>query len=216
MFEPQAERQEGPEAADQSASRLSFALQISGEHRTTGLLGLPAALHALLIVLYCIQARLLYHEAAGVVSQNSSSKNCGQDRVQLLQEASQYAARATELAPNSLSCAALRATLAINLLVEESALLTPSLSSSSSSSSGSKKPGAQPTTLEVKCQELRERFRSGLHVCRTALESPNPCMFEPVINMTTSTHTTCDPCSLVRSIGFLVGLAEGLSCDSVK
>jgi hypothetical protein len=152
-----------------------------------------------------MQARLLYHEAAGVVSQNSSSKNCGQDRVQLLQEASQYAARATELAPNSLSCAALRATLAINLLVEESALLTPSLSSnstSSSSGSGTKKPGAQPTTLEKKCQELRERFRSGLVVCRTALESLNPCMFEPVINMTTSTHTTCDPCSLVRPAAF--------------
>lgn len=44
-------------------------------------------------------------------------------RSQLLNEALEHAATATRLAPDSLSCAALRAAIVINLLIEESAAL---------------------------------------------------------------------------------------------
>jgi hypothetical protein len=113
-------------------------------------------------------------------------------RIQLLQEAYEHAVEATSLAPNSLSCAALRATLAINLLVEESALLNPSNKPA--------KKGQGMSTLDKKCQELRERFRGSIDACRTALEHASPVMVEPVITMITSTHTTCDPCSLVSNM----------------
>lgn len=116
-------------------------------------------------------------------------------RIQLLQEAYEHAVEATALAPNSLSCAALRATLAINLLVEESALLNPSNKPA--------KKGQGVSALDKKCQELRERFKGSIDACRTALEHPSPVMVEPVITMITSTHTTRDPCSLVScGLGF--------------
>lgn len=96
------------------------------------------------------QARVLYHEAAGILGTpgasplgaggGASSSGAGsaaaaaaapatevacpaEQRSQLLREALQQAACATELAPDSLSCAALRATIAINLLIEESAAM---------------------------------------------------------------------------------------------
>jgi hypothetical protein len=141
-----------------------------------------------------IQARLIYHDAAGSSSPCSVAAGTSSNRVQLLQEAYELAAASTALAPNSLSCAALRATLAINLLVEESALTgAPPLAGTS----GRRAP-EQPTTLDRKCHELRARFHSSLDACRTALEHKSPMLMEPIITLTTPTHTTCDPCSLVR------------------
>jgi len=139
-----------------------------------------------------MQARLIYHEAAGSINPGTVGSSTSLKRIQLLQEAYEHAADATDLAPNSLSCAALRATLAINLLVEESALLNPSKSTKKG------QPGGM-SALDIKCQELRERFKGSIDACRTALEHPNPQMVEPVITMITTTHTTCDPCSLVSS-----------------
>lgn len=136
-----------------------------------------------------LQARLIYHEAAGSISPGTVGSGSSLKRIQLLQDAYEHAAEATVLAPNSLSCAALRATLAINLLVEESALLNPT------SKPGKKSSGV--SALDKKCQELRDRFRGSIDACRVALEHPNPEMVEPVITMITATHTTCDPCSLV-------------------
>jgi hypothetical protein len=138
-----------------------------------------------------LQARLIYHEAAGSINPGTVGSGSSLKRIQLLQEAYEHAVEATSLAPNSLSCAALRATLAINLLVEESALLNPSNKPA--------KKGQGMSTLDKKCQELRERFRGSIDACKTALEHPSPVMVEPVITMITSTHTTCDPCSLVSS-----------------
>eukprot|EP00878_Enallax_costatus_P033649 GHUV01037191.1.p1 GENE.GHUV01037191.1~~GHUV01037191.1.p1 ORF type:complete len:240 (+),score=61.69 GHUV01037191.1:484-1203(+) len=135
-------------------------------------------------------ARLIYHEAAGSISPGTVGSGSSLKRIQLLQEAYEHAADATALAPNSLSCAALRATLAINLLVEESALLNPSNKPA--------KKGSGMSTLDRKCQELRERFRGSIEACRVALEHSNPVMVEPVITMITATHTTCDPCSLLQ------------------
>lgn len=166
-------------------------------------------------------ARLLYHEAASTAGSGDAaaaaaaaapagSAATSLRRIQLLQEAYDHASVATALAPNSLSCAALRATLAINLLVEESALLTPASSSSSNpGGSSSGEPGGhaaaqqqqQLSALDSKCQQLRERFRDSITACRAALEHANPLLVEPVITMITSTHTTCDPCSLVSSRG---------------
>eukprot|EP00775_Hariotina_reticulata_P010977 gene10977-11132_t len=136
-------------------------------------------------------ARLIYHEAAGSISPGTVGSSTSLKRIQLLQEAYEHAADATDLAPNSLSCAALRATLAINLLVEESALLNPSKSTKKGHPSGM-------SALDIKCQELRERFKGSIDACKMALEHPNPQMVEPVITMITTTHTTCDPCSLLQ------------------
>lgn len=166
-----------------------------------------------------MQARLLFHEAAGAISPSTVGSNSSHQRIQLLTDAYEHAAVATDLSPNSLSCAALRATLAINLLVEESALLTPSPSpaqaaagaSSGGSSSSSSATRALPeqqssqtppqqqtcTMLDRKCQELLQRFLGSIDACKTALEHPRPVLREPLITFTTATHTTCDPCSLV-------------------
>jgi hypothetical protein len=158
-----------------------------------------------------MQARLLFHEAAGAISPGTVGSNSSLQRIQLLTDAYEHAAVATDLSPNSLSCAALRATLAINLLVEESALLTPSptpaisqpgagAGSSSSKAVSDQQPQQQPsscTMLDRKCQELLQRFLGSIDACRTALEHPNPVLREPLITFTTATHTTCDPCSLV-------------------
>lgn len=163
-----------------------------------------------------MQARLLFHEAAGAISPGTVGSNSSLQRIQLLTDAYEHAAVATDLSPNSLSCAALRATLAINLLVEESALLTPaptpapaqpgagagSSSSTSSKAVSDQQPQQQQqpsscTMLDRKCQELLQRFLGSIDACKTALEHPNPVLREPLITFTTATHTTCDPCSLV-------------------
>lgn len=165
---------------------------------------------------YFLQARLLFHEAAGAISPSAVGSNSSLQRIQLLTDAYEHAAVATDLSPNSLSCAALRATLAINLLVEESALLTPTPApapaqpaAGAGSSSGSRavqeqqlqqQQQQQPsgcTMLDRKCQELLQRFLGSIDACKTALEHPNPVLREPLITFTTATHTTCDPCSLV-------------------
>jgi hypothetical protein len=172
------------------------------------------------------QARLLYHEAAGAISPSTVGADSSRQRIQLLSEAYELAAAATSLAPASLSCASLRAMLAINLLVEESACLgpsaaaatTPSSSSgkggkggkgklpqqhaggssrSSSSSSSSAVTTATSAQLDTKCRELMSRFLGSIEACRAALEHPASLLQEPVITLSTATHTTCDPCSLV-------------------
>jgi len=65
------------------------------------------------------QARLLFHEAATPEVVDGAAAG-GARRVALLRDALAHARTATELAPASLSCAALRATLLANLLVENS------------------------------------------------------------------------------------------------
>lgn len=160
---------------------------------------------------------MLYHEAAGV-SGDAPGPGGLTKRIQLLQEAAQHATLATEQAPNSLSCAALRATLAINLLVEESAQLVPSsgtvpepkltigadepqqalaLQQPPAPAGGS---GRKRSSAERKCAELRQRFRGAISACSAALNSANPALYEPVITITSPTHTTCDPCSLVSAV----------------
>lgn len=63
-----------------------------------------------------LQARLLYHEAA--CSDDLSGDRGPSSRLTLLREALTAAAASTDSAPASLACAALRATLVVNLLVE--------------------------------------------------------------------------------------------------
>lgn len=168
-----------------------------------------------------MQARLMFHEAAGAISPGSVGSNSSLQRIQLLTDAYEHAAVATALSPNSLSCAALRATLAINLLVEESALLTPtppSTSTSGGSKAGSEQQSQQQqqasscTMLDRKCQELLQRFLGSIDACKTALEHPNPVLREPLITFTTATHTTCDPCSLVSAIMVLLRCIHEYAC----
>lgn len=168
----------------------------------------------------CPQARLLFHEAAGAISPGTVGSNSSLQRIQLLTDAYEHAAVATELSPNSLSCAALRATLAINLLVEESALLTPTPAAPQQQVAAGGKteqqlqqqqpPHQQPsssTVLDRKCQELLQRFLGSIDACKTALDHPKPVLREPLITFTTASHTTCDPCSLV-SVPLRVWLAN--------
>lgn len=164
------------------------------------------------MVCVCLQARLLFHEAAGAISPGTVGSNSSLQRIQLLTDAYEHAAVATELSPNSLSCAALRATLAINLLVEESALLTPTPAAQQQQAAGGKTEQQQPqqqpphqqqpsssTMLDRKCQELLQRFLGSIDACKTALDHPKPVLREPLITFTTASHTTCDPCSLVSA-----------------
>lgn len=166
-----------------------------------------------------MQARLLYHEAAGAISPETVVVDSSQQRIQLLTEAYELSAEATSLAPASLSCAALRATLAINLLVEESALLSPSNTptattagasgSSSSGGSGSEVAAigscSHTALLERKCHELLTRFLHSIEACKAALSHPKPLSPEPVITLITPTHTTSDPCSMVRNRTACIG-----------
>lgn len=163
----------------------------------------------------CPQARLLFHEAAGAISPGTVGSNSSLQRIQLLTDAYEHAAVATDLSPNSLSCAALRATLAINLLVEESALLTPT-PAAQQQAAGCKmeqQPQQPPphqlpsssTMLDRKCQELLQRFLGSIDACKTALDHPKPVLREPLITFTTASHTTCDPCSLVSATEGLAG-----------
>ena len=64
-----------------------------------------------------LQGRVLFHEAAllgnmGMAAQQQTGLRC-------LEAALQHAVIATELAPRSLSCAALRATLLLNMILEQ-------------------------------------------------------------------------------------------------
>lgn len=85
----------------------------------------PCCLH----VVPPIQARLLYHEAAVLEAQQYGNRP-SEPRLQLLKEALGAARLACQLNPHSLSSAALRATLVVNVLVEESSLFSGSATSS--------------------------------------------------------------------------------------
>ncbi len=141
-----------------------------------------------------IKARLLYHEAAGVVGASDADPSASQRRSQLLQEAYTHAAAATALAPGSYSCAALRATLAINLLLEESALLPLGARLVAAGKKGTK----AAAVVERKCGDLRERLVGAMEACRASLAHAAPARSEPVILIDTGSHSTSDPCSMVR------------------
>ncbi len=187
-----------------------------------------------------MQARLLYHEAAGVTAPAPSqdkqqhkratssratadaaaAASIGDRRIVLLHEALLHAVKAVQRAPNSLSCAALRATLTINLLIEESVLLgrpsplfslpaaaqpppppKPRQPAAATPSNVVGRPAtaiaAAAAAADSKCEELKRRFEGSLKGINTALTSPAPITDEPVITLTTKGgHTTYDPCSL--------------------
>ena len=73
--------------------------------------------------------------------------------MQLLRDALAHARTATELAPASLSCAALRATLLANLLVENSTAI------GGISVGGS---GAGPGASEALVAEMQQQLREGV------------------------------------------------------
>ncbi|KAL6749024.1 hypothetical protein V8C86DRAFT_2860957, partial [Haematococcus lacustris] len=128
-------------------------------------------------------ARLLYHEAAVLEGQQSG----GKARLQLLQEALACASIGTQLNPNSLSTAALRATLCVNMLVE--------LSGSAA--------GAIPDALSIK-----EEFKGAILACQIAASTPEPTLSEPVIAINDGSQT-CDPCSLRVQDQVLQWVKEG-------
>lgn len=138
-----------------------------------------------------MQARLLYHEAAVLVDDNQASIN----RLALLREALEHSKRATDLNPSSLSSAALRATLVVNVLVEESLLRE-----------------SHGWNLPDSADRIKEEFRNAIASCSTAARSANPTLAEPVINIREapdSDKQTVDPCSLRIQDSILQWVREG-------
>lgn len=107
-------------------------------------------------------------------------------RLQLLREALENAEKASDICPSSLSCAALRATLVLNVLVENS-VLAPS--------------GVGGTRAEVltgqQGEALKRQFKAAVDTCSRVLTMPQPVVDEPVIPISTGSQKTYDPCSLV-------------------
>lgn len=127
----------------------------------------------------------MYHEGATLDGPEHSTQPSAK-RLQLLQEALNCARMATDLNPNSLSSAALRATLVVNVLVEESSVI----------SSPSALAAAQDDNSC--CDRIKEEFREAMAACVKAMDSTQPLLVEPVININGSDQSrTCDPCSLV-------------------
>ena len=108
-------------------------------------------------------------------------------RLELLQEALGSASAASDLCPASLSCAALRATMVVNVLVEASTAIAGSM--------GVTRP-ALPTGQQ--CEDMRQQFHGAYEACKRGL-AIEPVLSEPVICITTISQKTCDPCCLVSS-----------------
>ncbi|KAK9867624.1 hypothetical protein WJX84_000248 [Apatococcus fuscideae] len=129
-------------------------------------------------------ARFLYHEAATIEAVDPSALFSGK-RLQLLREALENAEKASDICPSSLSCAALRATLVLNVLVENS-VLAPS--------------GIGGTRAEVlngqQGEALKRQFKAAVDTCSKVLTMPQPVVDEPVIPISTGSQKTYDPCSL--------------------
>ena len=141
----------------------------------------------------CLQARVLYHEAAVLEGlEGGSGSKPSEQRLGLLRDALDAASQATALNPASLSSAALRATCVVNVLVEES-----SLSSSSSGRQGEGGSGSGRLD-DARCQRIKEDFREALASCGKALSASSPTFIEPVISLSDGNSQTCDPCCLVR------------------
>jgi hypothetical protein len=132
-----------------------------------------------------LQARVLYHEASMLEPADRSSTETTK-RLELLLEALAAASIASELCPRSLSCAVLRATLVVNVLVEKSTSLVGSLT-----------PGQQGLPTGQQCEEMRLQFKEASECCETVLRQPNPIQEEPVIYISAGAQKTSDPCCLV-------------------
>jgi hypothetical protein len=116
-----------------------------------------------------------------------------------------FATQAAALCPASLSCAALRATLLVNLLVEESALSgslgagalerthVPELPSGVSSQVAA----WHSQSSEARCAAIRKEFKEAIAACAKTL-SLEALTVEPVITINHGGAKTCDPCCLVR------------------
>lgn len=135
------------------------------------------------------QARLLFHEAATPEAADGGALPAAR-RVQLLRDALAHARTATELAPASLSCAALRATLLANLLVENSTAI------GGISAGGA---AAGPGASEALVAEMQQQLREGVDACGRVLALQQPLPSEPIIFIATGHLKTIDPCCLVRS-----------------
>ncbi|KAK9864724.1 hypothetical protein WJX84_007033 [Apatococcus fuscideae] len=129
-------------------------------------------------------ARFLYHEAATIEAVDPSALFSGR-RLQLLREALENAEKASDICPSSLSCAALRATLVLNVLVENSVLAPGGLG------------GTRAEVLNGQQGEaLKKQFKAAVDTCSRVLTMPQPVVDEPVIAITTGNQKTFDPCSL--------------------
>ena len=131
-----------------------------------------------------MQARLLYHEAATL--DTSDTKAPSEQRLLLLYSALSNATFATNLCPESLSSAALRATMVVNVLVEATA---------ASAAAGSAKKVEVPKR-EV-CEELRNELSWAMEACAKALAAKSQ-LVEPSITINADQMKTHDPCSLVK------------------
>lgn len=132
-----------------------------------------------------LQARILYHEASlleGMDPGRVASSTQGEgSRLGLLRRALDAVSAATTLCPASASCAALRATCVVNVLVEESSALEPQAE------------GGGGGGL------IKADLAGAMEACRATLATPSPTHHhEPIISISDGRSTTVDPCCLVR------------------
>ncbi|PNH08913.1 Vacuolar protein sorting-associated protein 33 [Tetrabaena socialis] len=122
------------------------------------------------------------------------------------------------------SSAALRATLLVNLLVEESALqgglafgserpaavqASDSVPQGAGAASASADPAWYTLQPEARCEAIKREFREAIAHCVRTLECPTPLLVEPVITISDAHARTCDPCCLVRRRAGLLKASPG-------
>lgn len=144
------------------------------------------------MIVFPIQARLLYHEAATLDPAESSQNN--RQRLDLLREALDSGQTASDLCPASLSCAALRATMVTNSLVCASLGNCPTL------------PSGQ------ECEDMRQQFQGAYEACKKTLAA-QPILDEPVICISTVNQKTCDPCCLVINASIAAAMLWCFQCE---
>lgn len=137
----------------------------------------------------CAQGRVLFHEAA--LLGNAGDAIQQQTGLRCLEAALQHAVIGTELAPGSLSCAALRATLLLNMILEQCVVAGSAF-------------GNQPTPF---LDFLSKHLTDALKCCRTAVKTSTSDS-EPGIPIFVGGLNTNDPCCLVST-----GLSVLSSCS---
>ncbi len=133
---------------------------------------------------------MLHHQATGL---DASSPAAAARKLELLTSALHHAEAAADGCPSSLSCAALRATLVLDVLIEGGSL-------GQDVSAADKGLRFISKLSDPQCKAIAKQFRDAATSCSRALDSPQPYIFEPLITIAEDTHVTFDPCSLVRSL----------------
>jgi hypothetical protein len=106
-----------------------------------------------------------------------------------LEASLRHAEAASDQCPTSLSCAALRATLVLDVLIEQASL--------GQDAAPNRGLSLISRLSDQQCKAIKRQFRDAVAACARALSSPEPYLFEPLITIAEESHASFDPCSLV-------------------